>query len=294
MKRFAPLLALLAGLAVAGRADDVRANLVYGQADGQDLKLDACVPAGPGPFAAAILVHGGGWISGDKRLNFAPLFQPLHQAGLAWFSINYRLAPKYRYPACLDDVQAAIGWVQAHAAEFRVDPARIALVGESSGGQLAEMAALRAGPGVRLAAVVPFYAPCDLVAEMHQRGSLGRSMVALFGRPQFDDAMGGLMHDASPLHFVHPGLPPFLLVHGTSDRIVPYQQSVQFQAALRAAGVACDLVTIANGLHSMGNWNRVAPHYGDQVVQWLVQVLRVSKPGALPANLVAGGGRGPG
>jgi len=156
------------------------------------------------------------------------------------------------------------------------------------------VAALQAGPDTRLAAVVPFYAPCDLVAEMRRRGNLGRSMVALFGRPGFDDTMGGLMHDASPLHFVHPGLPPFLLVHGTSDRIVPYEQSVQFQAALRAAGVPCDLVTIANGQHSMGNWNRVAPHYGDQVVQWLVQELRVAKPGAQPKNLVAGGARGPG
>ncbi len=294
MRQVTPLQALLAGLAVAARADDVRANLVYGQVDGQDLKLDACVPAGPGPFAAAIHVHGGGWTSGEKRVNFPPQFAPLHQAGHAGVSSNYRLAPQYRWPACLDDVETAIRWVEAHAADFRVDPARIALVGESSGGQLVEMAALQAGPGTRLAAVVPFYAPCDLVAEMRKRGNLGRSMVALFGRPQFDDAMGGLMHDASPLHFVHPGLPPFLLVHGTSDRIVPYEQSVQFQAALRAAGVACDLVTIANGLHSMGNWNRVAPHYGDQVVQWLVQVLRVAKPGALPTNLVAGGGGGPG
>jgi acetyl esterase len=294
MRRITPLLAVLAGFAVAARADEVRSNLVYGQADGQDLKLDACVPAGPGPFAAAILVHGGGWTSGDKRVNFAPLFDPLHRAGLAWFSINYRLAPKYRYPACLDDVQTAIRWVKAHAAEFRVDPARIALVGESSGGQLVEMAALQGGADAQLAAVVPFYAPCDLVAEMHQRGNLGRSMVALFGRAQFDDAMGSLMHDASPLHFVHPGLPPFLLVHGTSDRIVPYEQSVQFQAALRAAGVPCDLVTIANGIHSMGNWNRVAPNYGAQVVQWLVQVLHVAKTGTLPTNLVAGGGHGAG
>jgi alpha-L-fucosidase 2 len=290
MRRVPQLLAAVAGLAVATRADEVRSNLVYGQADGQELRLDAGLPAGPGPFAGAILVHGGGWTSGDKRVNFAPLFSPLTRAGIAWFSINYRLAPKYRYPACLDDVQTAIRWVKAHAAEFRVDPARIALVGESSGGQLVEMAALRAGPDTRLAAVVPFYAPCDLVAEMRRRGSLGRSMVALFGRPEFDTEMGHLMHDASPLHFVHPGLPPFLLVHGTSDRIVPYEQSVQFQAALRAAGVDCQLVSIANGPHSMGNWNRLDPHYGDQVVQWLVQVLRVPTGG----HLVAGGGRGAG
>ena len=280
------LLVALMGLTVAAQAADVRTNLVYGQAGDQELRLDACIPAGPGPFAAAILVHGGGWTSGDKQVNFAPLFKPLSQANIAWFSINYRLAPKYCYPACLDDVQTAIRWVKAHAAEFNIDPARIALVGESSGGQLVEMAALRAVPDTRLAAVVPFYAPCDLVAEMHKRGSLG-NMKALFGRPLFDAEMGGLMHDASPLHFIHPGLPPFLLVHGTSDRVVPYEQSVQFQAALRAVGVDCELVTIANGLHSMGNWTRVAPHYGDQVVEWLVKVLHASKTGGAPANLVA-------
>jgi acetyl esterase len=291
MKRLAQFWAALAGCAVAAHADGVRSNLVYGQADGQDLKLDACVPAGPGPFAAAILVHGGGWTSGDKRINFAPLFDPLTHAGIAWFSINYRLAPKYRYPACLEDVQTAIRWVQAHAAQFHIDPRRLALVGESSGGQLVEMAALRAGPDIRLAAVVPFYAPCDLVAEMHKRGSLGKSMIALFGRAQFDDVLGGLMHDASPLHFIHGGLPPFLLVHGTSDKIVPYEQSLQFQAGLRAAGVDCELVTIAKGLHSMGNWNRVAPHYGEQVVQWLVQVLQVPKNRPAPSTLVARGGQ---
>jgi acetyl esterase/lipase len=288
MKRLGYYWAALAGFALAAHADPVKSNLVYGQADGQDLKLDACVPAGPGPFAAAILVHGGGWTSGDKRVNFAPLFDPLTKAGIAWFSINYRLAPKYRYPACLDDVQTAIRWVQAHAAEFHLDPRRIALVGESSGGQLVEMAALRAGPDIQLAAVVPFYAPCDLIAEMRKRGNLGKSMVALFGRSEFDAEMDALMHDASPLHFIHAGLPPFLLVHGTSDKIVPYDQSVQFQAALRAAGVACDLVTIANGLHSMGNWTRIAPHYEDQVVQWLMQVLHVPKSGmAVPTNLLA-------
>jgi acetyl esterase/lipase len=293
MRRAPKILAALAGFAVAAHADDVRTNLVYGQAGGQELKLDACVPTGPGPFAAAILVHGGGWTSGDKQVNFAPLFKPLNRAGIAWFSINYRLAPAFRYPACLDDVQTAIRWVKAHAAQFNIDPARIALVGESSGGQLVEMAALQAGPDTRLAAVVPFYAPCDLVAEMRKRGNLG-NMKALFGRPQFDTEMGGLMHDASPLNYIHAGLPPFLLVHGTSDKVVPYEQSVRFQAALRAVGVACDLVTIANGLHSMGNWNRVASHYDDQVVGWLVKVLHASKTIPAPAKFVAGTGQGAG
>lgn len=271
--RRAIIFAALLGPASA-HAAEIKPNLAYGQAAGETLVLDACVPAGQGPFAGAILVHGGGWTSGDKRVNFAPLFDPLTHAGIAWFSINYRLAPKHRYPACLEDVETAIRWVKAHAADLNVDPDRLALVGESSGGQLVEMAALRAKPDTRVAAVAAFYAPCDLVAEMRKRGGLGKSMVALFGRPQFDGQMGELMHDASPLFFVHPGLPPFLLVHGTLDRVVPYEQSVQLQAALRAAGVPCRLITIASGPHSMGNWNRIAPHFKDQVVEWLVQSLR--------------------
>ncbi len=278
MRRAIILVALL-GLGAA-HAAEIKLNLAYGEAAGETLRLDAFVPPGQGPFAGAILVHGGGWTSGDKRVNFAPLFDPLTRAGIAWFSVNYRLAPKHRYPACLEDVETAIRWVKAHAADLHVDPDRLALVGESSGGQLAEMAALRAGPETRIAAVVAFYSPCDLVAEMRKRGGLGKSMVALFGRPQFDGQMGTLMHDASPLFFVHPGLPPFLLVHGTSDRVVPYEQSVQFQTALRTAGVPCQLIAVTNGPHSMGNWNRIAPHYKDQVVAWLVQALRA--PGDKP------------
>ncbi len=283
------LLPTFLGLAAFGHAAGagVRCDLVYGHAAGQELKLDACVPKGEGPFAAAILVHGGGWMSGDKQVNFAPLFDPLIRANIAWFSINYRLAPQYRYPACLDDVETAIRWVKARAAEFSIDPSRIALVGESSGGQLVEMAALRADASTRLAAVVPFYAPCDLIGEMHKRGTLGKTMIALFGHPQFDPQVGGLMHDASPLNYIHGGLPPFLLVHGDSDRVVPYEQSVQFQSALRAAGVPCDLITINHGLHSMGNWNRVAPHYGDQVVEWLAHVLKAAATHAAKAQTQA-------
>jgi len=67
--------------------------------------------------------------------------------------------------------------------------------------------------------------------------------------PQLDPAMAELMRAASPVNFVRPGLPPFLLVHGTGDRIVNYQQSVRFQAKLRADGVPCDLITIPGGLH---------------------------------------------
>src|SRR5690349_2671850 len=113
---------LLLGTTTALTAATFRADLEYGQADGESLRLDACVPDGPGPFAAVILVHGGAWNSGDKSGGsgkglMAPMFEPLTRAGFAWFSINYRLAPKHPYPACIEDVETAIRWVKAHAAE---------------------------------------------------------------------------------------------------------------------------------------------------------------------------------
>src|SRR5213075_2196302 len=87
---------------------------------GESLKLDAYVPEGAGPFPAVILVHGGGWTAGDKsggpkKALIAPMQEPLERAGFAWFSVNYRLAPKHRYPACIEDVEAAIRWVKSHA-----------------------------------------------------------------------------------------------------------------------------------------------------------------------------------
>jgi len=264
-----------------------QANLVYGEADGVPLRLDACTPDGPGPFSAVILVHGGSWTGGDKRRDVSLLCGPLTAAGLAWFSINYRLAPKSPYPACLNDVESAIRWVKAHAIEYKVDPRRIALLGESAGGQLVEMAAVRATSETRVAAVVPFYGPCDLMAEYHDRG-LTKAMVALFGHPQLDPAMADLMRAASPVNFVRPGLPPFLLVHGTGDRIVNYQQSVRFQAKLRADGVPCDLITIPGGLHGMGNWEKTTPAYKNQVVDWLVHTLgrpRLELTGLTPATM---------
>ncbi len=71
-----------------------------------------------GSRPVVIIVHGGGWVGGDKQ-DMSFLFEPLSDAGFAWFSINYRLAPKHRWPACLEDVQSAIRWVKAHASEYR-------------------------------------------------------------------------------------------------------------------------------------------------------------------------------
>ena len=121
-------------------------DIEYGRAGKYSLRLDLHIPDGTGPFAAAILVHGGAWVAGDRINSVQPLFQPLSDAGFAWFSISYRLAGDVvRNPigAALqlgtaeNDVRRAVAFVKQHASEYRVNPNKIVLIGESAGGQLA-------------------------------------------------------------------------------------------------------------------------------------------------------------
>ena len=109
--------------------------------------LDASVPDGPGPFPAVILVHGGGFTGGSKTMYITPMFQPLTTAGFAWFSMNYRLVPEVNLHGQVDDVISAIQWVHDQAREYKVDPGRIALVGESAGAFLVGYAAIVAPGG---------------------------------------------------------------------------------------------------------------------------------------------------
>lgn len=274
-------LLLLLALVPSSHAE-VRTDVEYGRAGGESLRLDAAVPDGPGPFAAVILVHGGGWTSGDKsggpkRAYIAPLHGPLEKAGLAWFSINYRLAPKHPYPACVDDVLTAIRWVKSQAKALRIDPDRIALAGESAGGHLVADAAIRADAATRVAAVVPFYGRFDLTEGLSPGDRLRTNIAALVGRAEFDDLSRPLLRAASPVVHVRAGLPPFLLVHGTADTTVPYEQSVQLDAALRRAGVRSELMTIRDGVHGMISWNKVAPDYARDVAAWLKRTL-AAKP----------------
>lgn len=260
-------------------------NIVYGEAGGEKLLLDIGLPEGPGPFPAAILVHGGGWSRGDKEGGpnrnafMAPMHEPLLRAGIAWFSINYRLAPRHRFPAPVEDVETAIRWVKAHAAEYRVDARRLALSGESAGAHLIAMTAVRAkDASTRVAALVPFYGPFDFVSRVTPGQPIGETMAGLLGHGMADEAGLRALREASPLFFVRAGLPPFLLVHGTSDGRVPYAQSVEMQKALRKVGVLCELLTIEGGDHGMAGWSKRGLKYQEQVVAWLRGQLAVAKP----------------
>jgi acetyl esterase/lipase len=273
-----PILVFSLGLILSSRAAQLT-DVEYGTATGESLKLDAYIPDGGGPFPAVILVHGGGWNAGDKsggpkKGYMAPMHEPLQKAGFAWFSINYRLAPKHPYPACIEDVEMAIRWVKANAAKYHLDPRRIALSGESAGGHLVQLALVRMTDATRVAAVVPFYGRCDLVTGEKPGEEMRTNLAQLIGRKNFDAEAEKIMRGASPLFHLKRSLPPVLLVHGTADQSVPYEQSVAWEKRSRELGLACDLITIKDGVHGMISWDTVAPDYKQQVVAWLQKTLK--------------------
>src|ERR1019366_5847020 len=137
-----------------------RMNIEYGEAGGEKLLLDAHVPAGDGKFPVVLIVHGGGWMTGDREKDIVPVFAP-GATNFTWFTITYRLAPTNRWPACYEDVQTAIRWVKQHAAEFKGDPERIALLGYSAGGHLVTFAGTRAEADTRVQAITAFAPPTD-------------------------------------------------------------------------------------------------------------------------------------
>ena len=195
-------------------------DIEYAKPGGESLKMDAWIPDGPGPHPAVILVHGGGWKSGDKQFNFTEIFEPLSKARLAWFSVNYRLAPKHVYPAAVEDVVEAVRHIKAHAGEYKIDPKRIAIMGESAGGHIAALVGARYGRDLGLAAVVPFYPATDFIAVADgpdKSDKAYRGAMQFIGAAELNDAERQRLREASPVTYVQKGMPPFLFVHGTAD-----------------------------------------------------------------------------
>lgn len=263
-------------------AEDLK-DVEYARAGKVSLRFNAHIPDGAGPFAAVILVHGGAWVTGDRTNNVQPLFRPLTDARFAWFSISYRLAGDVaRNPlgAALQlgtaesDVRRAVAFVKDHAAEYRVNPTKIALLGESAGGQLAAMAALRPDVDGSVRGVVAFYTPSDLAALVRTSAMIPDGVRDAVKGTLFDDLLMAGLTEFSPINAVSESSPPFLLIHGTDDDVVPFVQSERFCETLHSSGVACELVPVKGGGHGIRGWESSRlTDYKAPMVRWLQRTL---------------------
>ena len=226
------------------------------------LELDYFAPAGLAPNrAAAILIHGGALVTGSRRdAPVAALARVLNEAGFAVFAIDYRLAPQHPYPAALDDLRRAVGFVRAQAKRWKIDPKRIALVGIEAGGYLANLAV----PDVQ--AVISLSAMSDL------RGWPVPSSLHDFLAPLIAArGLEGALAEASPVMHIRTDAPPFLLIHGDADAVVPVVQSTHWQNALQAAGVRCNLILIGGGGHDPVGWTAIpgVRNWESEMIAWL-------------------------
>jgi alpha-L-fucosidase 2 len=236
----------------------------------RQLKLDAFIPRAARPVPAVIVVHGGGWEAGDKVTYVTPLFEPLARAGLAWFSIDYRLTPAATHEEQLADVREAIRFVRASRARFNIDPARIVLVGESASGQ---MVAQIATDDASLAGVVSFYGVYDF-PSMVTDASPRSLLVRLFRRKTLDDESLALLRRYSPLYQAHKKMPPLLLINGTGERL--WAQGQAFAQRLTDLGARHEVIVLDGAPHGLENWEGRAEWttYKGQIVDWIRRAVR--------------------
>lgn len=222
------------------------ANVSYGDA-GRRNQLDVWRrPDLPEDAEAPVLVqvHGGAWVIGNKDQQGMPLMAHLAERGWVCVAINYRLSPRATWPDHIVDVKRALAWVKDNIAGYGGDPDFVCITGGSAGGHLASLAALSANepafqPGFEAAdtsvrAAVPFYGVYDWV----NRDGTGRAdMEDMLARlvlkaPLADNQE--LWEAASTMSWVGPDAPPFFVVHGANDTLVPVGQARSFVAMLRA------------------------------------------------------------
>ena len=238
---------VLTKLAIASEPPKIQKDIVYATVDGSDLKLDLIQPTnGEGPFPLIIWSHPGAWRMLDRSF-YHDAMKDFARSSYVSASVQYRFAPKYKHPAQLDDMRAALKFLRKNATEYKIDPERIVLAGGSAGGQLSLLLGMMKvdGKSSGVKAVVNFNGPSDFRTWMApQEGD------PLFRQGYKDelnmwilDYLGTLdrdakiMVEASPVTFIDKDSPAVLTIHGTKDGTVPMSQSVQLHEVLKKAGV---------------------------------------------------------
>jgi acetyl esterase/lipase len=226
-------------------------TFTYRDDKNQSLSLDAYLATATAPTPWVLVVHGGSWAGGDRK-QLPQLNMVLASQAISVFSIDYRLAPQFHWPAPREDVAEAVKFIKDRAKEFNIDPERWAILGRSAGGQIAESYAFHQNDST-LKGVIAFYAPAD----MNFAYEFGREDDILASRQVLRDYLGGTpdqvpdsYKDASPIDDVSPSAPPVLMFHGPNDPLVWAKQSQRLDAKLKSLGVPSILIELPWATHA--------------------------------------------
>lgn len=245
--------------ALGSVAAKVQSDVIYSRAGGEELKMDVYSPTNTAgrSLPVVLYVHGGGWQTGTKNmLPMMPGPSELLRRGYLVVAINYRLAPKHKFPAMLEDAKCAVRFLRAHAKNFSLDPARIGVMGDSSGGHVVALLGLTdASTGFegegwtdqssRVQAVVDLWGPTDF-ANGNSNFITLKLIQDAFGATNTTDP---ILIRANPVTYVSRRAPPFLILHGDKDNLVDLQQSAELDARLKAVGANSTFVVITNLAH---------------------------------------------
>jgi acetyl esterase/lipase len=272
-------------LAVPLRAQDVVAtrDIVYGTDAMQ--RLDIYQPRGAkGKLPTVLWIHGGGWVEGDKRNGpngisvLAPL---LVEKGFVAVSCNYRLAPKHRHPAQVDDVQRAVRWLRAHAEAYHIDPDRIGAVGISAGGHLAFVLAVRETRAKqnddldtfssKVQAAVSLNGATDLREDPELRTPAVATAIRNLVGDDPEQARKA-REDASPILFVGKDAAPTLFIVGTKDTLVLNAHSRRGVDALKRHKVDAELLVLEGAGHAI--FPSITPRAKEAILEWLGKKLK--------------------
>lgn len=243
----------------------VERDVVFGTGGGRDLRCNIYWPPAAGDGRPSVLlVHGGGWTTGDReQLHGYGIL--LGRIGYVCVATEYRLAGEARWPAQIHDVKAALRWMRANSARLGIDPGKIAISGNSAGAHLSLLAAGtanrpefegdggNAGAGTQVAAAIGFYAPTQLYDPAQP---LREELSFLFGRGYTE----ATARAASPIEYASTDFPPTLLITGNRDELVPDEASFRMYQALARAGAPVELHVYAGAPHAFD----AVPEFGRQ------------------------------
>lgn len=275
------ILAMTSGLLpmASGSTNTVLTTVQYKVADNEPLRLDVCVPAPTIRVATnqlrpvVIVIHGGGWSGGDRKTDIRPILETLTAGEYIYVSMDYRLSPKYHWPAFCEDVDDAVAWTKAHVAEYGGDPDRIGILGYSAGGQLAFRAAALDKPPHRLKALIGVAPATDFLEDIGRRGGLSEAMREVMGFPDDEPLDKELqqLYQRSPINQLHDGMPPILILQGTADRTVTLQQSLNIQWKIHDQHwkIPCEIYEVQGAPHRQSEWDRHDPGYRKKLLDWL-------------------------